>query len=73
MPASPAGFDRIDLFVVSIVVGIGYALATGSIVGVVVVRGVVGDVEPAPTADLDGVDLGVVSVVALVGDPFAAR
>jgi hypothetical protein len=72
-PASPVGFDRVDLFVASGVVGIGYLLPAGSVVGVVVVRGVVGDVEPAPTTDLDGVDLGFGSFFALKSDALAAR
>src|ERR687897_824186 len=42
-PVSPVGLDRVDLFVVSGVVGKCYPLAVGSVVGVVVVRGVVSD------------------------------
>ena len=65
--------DRIDLSVASgDVVSICDSLAAGSVVGEVVVGGVVGDWLLASTADIDGVDLGVGSFVALVSDALAA-
>jgi hypothetical protein len=69
LPTSPVGLDRVDLFVASgDGVGIGYPLAAGSIVGVVVVRGVVGDWLLASSARIEGIDLVTVgSALARIG------
>jgi hypothetical protein len=62
--------DRVDLFVASSdEVGIGNTFAAGSIVGPVVVRGVVGDWLLASSSRIDGVDLVVTvgPVLARIG------
>ena len=69
-PVSSVGLDRVDLFVaVGDEVGIGYPFAAGSIVGPVVVRGVVGDWLLASSSGIDCVDLVVTvgSVLARIG------
>src|SRR5918993_322776 len=56
LPASSTGLDRPDLFVAfDEGVSVGYAFATGTVVGRVVVRGVIGDWLLA-SSGIDGVD-----------------
>ena len=72
-PSSPAGLDRVDLFVAPTVeVDIGYPFAAGSLAGPLVFRGVVGDWLLA-SSRIDGVDLVVLSLVARVGYLLATR
>jgi hypothetical protein len=68
--------DRVDLFVASgDGVSIGNPFAVGSIVGPVVVRGVVGDWLLASSSGIDGVDLVVTvgSVLARIGYLLTGR
>src|SRR5215211_5961490 len=62
-PTTPAGLDRVDFIVVSVVALEGYLLTAWRVGRVAVVRGVVGELFLAPSVSLDGVDLKVVSVV----------
>ena len=74
-PSSPAGLDRVDLFVAPTVeVDIGYPFAAGSLAGPFVFRGVVGDWLLASSSRIYGVDLVTVGpALARVGYLLATR
>ena len=71
-PTTPAGLDRVDFIVVSVVALEGDLLTTRRVGRVAVVRGVVGDWLPTIPAGFDRIDLFVASGVVGKCYPLAA-